>query len=82
MPELTLESLAARVEVLERTLPGLPPGAIPLKPPYYALPGQGDWESALQAAREIAKSGTYDYEAIREQDACDIQDAEARNAWS
>ena len=58
--EVTLESLAKRVEELDRKLTawpnGLPPGAIPLKPPYYAMPGTGDKKAGLEAALRLNES--------------------------
>ena len=63
MPELTLESLAARVEALERA--AMPPNAIPLKNGYYVIPGTGDWEAAFKAAERLAE--TYDFDAFHDQ---------------
>ena len=65
MPELTLESLAARVEALERAA-GVPPGCIPLKNGYYAIPGTGDWAAFEEAAKRLGE--TYDFDAFRERD--------------
>jgi hypothetical protein len=65
MPELTLESLAARVEALEQAR-GMPPGAIPLKNGCYTIPGTGDWAAAEGAAKRLAD--TYDFDAFRERD--------------
>jgi hypothetical protein len=48
------------------TATGLPPGFIP---------GTGDWDAALAAARQLQN---YDYQAQADQDACDIRDAEDR----
>ena len=65
MPEpLTLESLAARVEALERV--ALPPGVIPLKNGHYALPGMGGWDAAFAAFRKLA--ATYDFTAFDAQE--------------
>jgi hypothetical protein len=36
------------------------------------IPGTGDWEAALQAARELED---YDFDAWREQRACDLKHA-------
>ncbi len=66
MPELTLESLAARVEALERAA-GVPPGAIPLKNGCYVIPGTGDWAAAVEAANRLAE--TYDFDAYDEREA-------------
>ena len=38
-------------------------------------PGTGDWDAATRAVREIKD---YDYDALREQDACDLRDANER----
>ena len=71
MAEVTLESLAKRVEELERKLTawpnGLPPGAIPLKPPYYAMPGTGDWAGALEAAGRLNESN-FNFNVLKEMD--------------
>ena len=61
MPELTLESLAARVEALERAV-GLPANRIPLKNGYYVIPGTGDWDAAFKAVAEL---GGYDFDTLR-----------------
>jgi hypothetical protein len=76
MPELTLESLAARVEVLERA--AMPPNAIPLKNGYYVIPGTGDWAAAEEAAKRLAE--TYDFDAYRDQHEVDMRDARAQAA--
>ncbi len=75
MPELTLESLAARVEALERA--AMPPNAIPLKNGYYVIPGTGDWEAAFKAVAEL---GDYDFDAFRDQHEVDMRDARAQAA--
>jgi hypothetical protein len=77
MPELTLESLAARVEALER-LAGLPPGAIPLKNGYYVIPGTGDWSAAEEAAKRLAE--TYDFDAYSEREAFEWEVARQKAA--
>lgn len=38
-------------------------------------PGTGDWDRALAAVQELRD---YDYDAQRDQDACDIRDAQER----
>lgn len=42
-------------------------------------PGTGDWDAATRAVRAIKD---YDYDALREQDECDIRDAAERLKWS
>jgi hypothetical protein len=44
----------------------LPPGV---------TPGTGDWDDVLAAAQGLED---YDYDALRDQDACDIRDAQDR----
>ena len=51
MGEVTLESLAKRVEELEREVAELRDA----KPSPLTTPGTGNWEAALQAARELAE---------------------------
>jgi hypothetical protein len=74
MPELTLESLAMRVEALEKLVaerPTVSPGKVKVS----IRPGKGDWEAALRAARELSQSGTYDWDMLRDQYECDMKDA-------
>jgi hypothetical protein len=65
MTELTLESLAKRVETLECKF-------AELKEPVIR-PGTGDWDAASKAAAEIRESKGFDFDAIREQGECDLQ---------
>ena len=68
MTQLTLESLAARVEALERKVAELARSAAPT-----VRPGTGDWDAFAKAA--AALRATYDFDAIRDQDACDLRHA-------
>jgi hypothetical protein len=68
MSGLTLESLAARVEALEQKVAELS------RPPALR-PGSGDWDAAAKAAAELRASDGIDYEAIREQNECDLRHA-------
>ncbi len=65
MPELTLESLAARVEVLEEAAkePILRRG----KHTFVIKPGTGDWD-AFQRAADALRESTYDFDAVAELD--------------
>lgn len=71
MAELTLESLAKRVDELEKRLAdwpkGLPPGAIPLKPPHFAMPGTVDKQIALEAAWGLNESN-FNFDVLKEMD--------------
>lgn len=60
MPELTLESLAARVAELERKLAGTPPPSV--------IPASRDWQSALDQSEgdEFAQRVQAEVEAARE----------------
>jgi len=62
MPELTLESLAARVEALE-----LEANDVPKKKPRLVLPASVDWEMAWAAALALRESG-YDFDVIRDRE--------------
>jgi len=42
-------------------------------PPPGVMPGTGDWDAVLNAARRLAD---FDYDAQRDQDARDIRDAQ------
>ena len=64
MTELTLESLAKRVESLESKFAELK--ALVMRP------GTGDWDRAAKAAAEIRESPGFDFDAIRKQDECDL----------
>jgi hypothetical protein len=63
MPDLTLESLAKRVETLEHIIAELRESVV--------RPATVDWDSAAKAAAEIRASQTFDFDAIRKQDECD-----------
>jgi hypothetical protein len=65
MTDLTLETLAKRIETLERMF-------AELKEPVIR-PGTGDWDSAAKAAAEIRENNGFDFDAIRKQDDCDLQ---------
>ena len=75
MGELTLESLAKRVEELERRVGVTPPGATPLNPPYFSTPGKGN---LLEALEDLKNLSGYNFGALAEQDAVDIEDAKRR----
>lgn len=75
MPELTLESLAARVEVLEQRVAEQTTAAMD-KPKVLIRPGVGTWEAAFEAIRGIVD---YDFDAAHAQNACDWKEAEERN---
>jgi hypothetical protein len=68
LPEL--ESLVGHtvdITIEDHTDAGtLPPGV---------TPGTGDWNAVLAASQGLED---YDYDALRDQDACDIQDAQDR----
>lgn len=64
MAQLTLETLAARIEALERKVAELTRPAV--------RPGTGDWDAAEKAMRELED---YDLDAIRDQDECDRKHA-------
>jgi hypothetical protein len=65
MTELTLESLAKRIEILERKFARLRELAI--------NPGTGDWDSAAKAAAQIRESLGFDFDAIQKQNECDLK---------
>jgi hypothetical protein len=65
MAELSLESLAKRVETLEHII-------AELREPVFR-PATGDWDSAAKAAAEIRESQGFDFDALRKQDQCDLQ---------
>ncbi len=65
MSQLTLEAVAERLEALERTVADLTRPAI--------RAGTGDWDAAAKAA--AALRATYDFDAIRDQDECDLRHA-------
>lgn len=48
-------------------------GAASVRP--GVVPGTGDWDAVLRAAQQIRD---YDYDAQRDQDACDVRDARDR----
>lgn len=65
MPELTLESLAARVAELERKLAAAPPQ--PTNPPWLAMVGSmGDNEFTRQWIAEMEAIREADRQAARE----------------
>lgn len=74
MAEETLESLAARVEALEKLVLGqrqlvmLPSG-------HVVYPGTGDWATAFKAVDELTD---YDFDAVREQNECDLKHAQGQ----
>jgi hypothetical protein len=70
MQELTLESLAKRVEALEQKLAQLA-AQPPLNPGIR--PGTGDWDAAGKAVKELED---YDFDAWREQREFDRRHAE------
>ncbi len=65
MPELTLESLAARVEALEQAAKArvLRRG----KHTFVIKPGTGDWDAFHRAADALRES-TYDFDALADLD--------------
>jgi hypothetical protein len=65
MTELTLESLAKRVETLECIVAELRKQVI--------RPGTGEWDSAMKAAVELRESQGFDFDALRKQDECELQ---------
>jgi hypothetical protein len=65
MAELTLESLAARLEAVEQKLAEITRSAI--------RPGTGDWDAAEKAIRELED---YDFNAWKEQREHDFTRAE------
>lgn len=67
MAELTLENLARRIDVIERKLAELTCPAM--------KPGTGDWDAAAEAARQLRETGSYDYDAWREQREYDVKHA-------
>ena len=67
MTQLTLEAVAERLEALERKVAELAKPAI--------RPGTGDWDAAAKAAAEIRANNGFDFDAIREQDECDLRHA-------
>lgn len=68
MTQLTLEALAARIESLERQVAELARPAVPT-----VRPGTGDWDAFVKAA--AALRATYDFDAIRDQNECDLRHA-------
>jgi hypothetical protein len=68
MTQLTLEGLAGRVAALERQVADLARAAAPA-----IRPGTGDWDAFAKAA--AALRSTYDFDAIRDQDECDLRHA-------
>ena len=69
MAEVTLETLARRVEALERIVADFTRRSV-------IRPGTGDWDTAAEAARQLREAGTYDFDAWREQRAFDLKYAE------
>lgn len=69
MGEVTLESLAKRVEELERRLGVTSAADGSAKPRYTITPGTGTWEEVWEAVRTIKD---YDFDAVREMDAADV----------
>ncbi len=65
---LTLEGLADRLTILERTVAELTRAATPA-----IRPGTGDWDAFVRAASALRT--TYDFEALREQEECDLRHA-------
>ena len=65
MPELTLESLAARVEALEQAAKEriLRRG----RHTFVIKPGTGDWD-AFQRAADALRESTYDFDALADLD--------------
>jgi hypothetical protein len=70
MTQLTLESLAARIESLERKVAELTRTTAPA-----IRPGTGDWDAAAKAAAAIRASNGFDFDALRDQDECDLRHA-------
>ena len=68
MTQLTLELLAERLEALERKVAELTRSAAPA-----GRPGTGDWGAFAKAAAALRT--TYDFDAIRDQDECDLRHA-------
>ncbi len=64
MAELTLESLAARLEVVETRLAELTRSTV--------RPGTGNWDAAEKAMRELED---FDFDACREQREYDLKHA-------
>ena len=71
--ELTLESLAKRVETLESELARIRGER---KIVSAIRPGTGNWDAAFKAIEELED---YDYEALPEQNRIDLLDAENRH---
>ncbi|MCI0703640.1 MAG: hypothetical protein L0241_21375 [Planctomycetia bacterium] len=69
MTQLTLESLAERVAVLEHKVAEL------TRTRSLLRTGTGDWDAAAKAAAEIRASNGFDFDALRDQDACDLRHA-------
>lgn len=70
MAEVTLESLAKRVEELERIVADMQRRDRKL----VIIPGTGDWEAFERAADELSKSETFDWDAVSRQDEVDMMD--------
>jgi hypothetical protein len=68
MTQLTLEAVAERLEALERKVAELTRSA-----PSAIRPGTGDWDAFAKAA--AALRATYDFDAVRDQDECDLRHA-------
>ena len=67
MTQLTLEAVAERLDALERKVAELTQPAI--------RPGTGDWDAAAKAAAEIRANNGFDFDAILDQDECDLRRA-------
>lgn len=69
MTQLTLESLAERIDALERRVAELTRAKATVRP------GTGDWDSAAKAAAAIRASNGFDFDALSDQDAYDLRHA-------